>query len=355
VGERPVSLRARIVVRRDSFRLGVTVGVNAGEVVALLGPNGAGKTTVLAALAGLLRPDEGQIVLDDAVLVDTERGVHLPPQRRQVGMVVQDYLLFPHMSALENVAFGLRARGTPREAARVEATAWLDRMGVGALSGRRPRELSGGQAQRIALARALVVRPRLLLLDEPLAALDAGTRPVVRADLRRHLEAFDGCTVVVTHDPLEALVLGDRIVVLEHGTIVQEGPPGELARHPRTDYVARLVGLNLLRGDAYGQVATVGADAAVALAHEAAGPVFVAFPPSAVTLSLRRPQGSARNTWPGRVADVEQHGDLVRITVDGPVPLLADVTPLAVAELALAPGSEVWSAVKATEVAVYPA
>ena len=232
-----MSLRARIVVRRDSFRLGVTVGADAGQVVALLGPNGAGKSTVLAALAGLLRPDEGRIVLDDVVLVDTERGVHLPPQRRQVGMVVQDYLLFPHMSALENVAFGLRARGTPREAAHLEATAWLDRMGVGALSRRRPRELSGGQAQRIALGRALVVRPRLLLLDEPLAALDAGTRPVVRADLRRHLEAFDGCTVVVTHDPLEALVLGDRIVVLEHGTIVQEGPPGGLARHPRTDYV----------------------------------------------------------------------------------------------------------------------
>ncbi len=348
-------LSARIAVSRGEFRVDVTIAVETGEVVVLLGPNGAGKSTVLATLAGLLRPDEGRIVLDGAVLVDTTQRIHLPPQQRQVGMVVQDYLLFPRMTALENVAFGLRARGMSREIARAQASAWLDRMGLAQLSSRRPGELSGGQAQRVALARALVVEPRLLLLDEPLAALDAGTRPAVRADLRRHLEAYGGCTIVVTHDPLEALVLGDRIVVLEHGEVVQEGRPAELARHPRTDYVARLVGLNLLRGDARGRVAAVGPEASVALAHEAAGPVHVAFPPSAVTLSLHRPDGSARNAWPGRVADVEQHGDLVRVTVDGPVPLLADVTPLAVAELGLAPGADVWSAVKATEVTVYPA
>lgn len=348
-------LSAHIAVSRGEFRVDVTIAVDTGEVVVLLGPNGAGKSTVLTTLAGLLRPDEGRIVLDGAVLVDTGQRIHLPPQQRQVGMVVQDYLLFPRMTALENIAFGLRARGVSREIARAHASAWLDRMGLAALSSRRPGELSGGQAQRVALARALVVEPRLLLLDEPLAALDAGTRPAVRADLRRHLEAYGGCTIVVTHDPLEALVLGDRIVVLEHGEVVQEGRPAELARHPRTDYVARLVGLNLLHGDARGRVAAVGPEASVALAHEAAGPVHVAFPPSAVTLSLHRPDGSARNAWPGRVADVEQHGDLVRVTVDGPVPLLADVTPLAVAELGLAPGVGVWSAVKATEVTVYPA
>jgi len=348
-------LSAYIAVSRGEFRVDVTIAVDMGEVLVLLGPNGAGKSTVLATLAGLLRPDEGRIVLDGVVLVDTGQRIHLPPQQRQVGMVVQDYLLFPRMTALENVAFGLRARGMSREIARAQASAWLDRMGLAELSSRRPGELSGGQAQRVALARALVVEPRLLLLDEPLAALDAGTRPAVRADLRRHLEAYGGCTIVVTHDPLEALVLGDRIVVLEHGEVVQEGRPAELARHPRTDYVARLVGLNLLRGDARGRVAAVGPEASVALAHEAAGPVHVAFPPSAVTLSLHRPDGSARNAWPGRVADVERHGDLVRVTVDGPVPLLVDVTPLAVAELGLAPGVSVWSAVKATEVTVYPA
>jgi molybdate transport system ATP-binding protein len=207
----------------------------------------------------------------------------------------------------------------------------------------------------VALARALAVEPRLLLLDEPLAALDVGTRPAVRADLRRHLAAYEGCTIVVTHDPLEALVLGDRLVVLEHGRIVQDGPPEQITRHPRTDYVARLVGLNLLRGTADGRIATVGPGALVTLAHDAAGPVHVAFSPAAVTLSLHRPEGSARNAWEGTVADLERHGDLVRITVDGPVPVLADVTPLAVADLDLAPGVTVWASVKATEVTVYPA
>ncbi|MGH8775268.1 MAG: ABC transporter ATP-binding protein [Jiangellaceae bacterium] len=350
-----MSLSARVVVVLGDFELDIAVSADRGEVVALLGPNGAGKSTVLATLAGLLRPDTGQIALDGEVLVDTSRGVYVRPQERRVGMVVQDYLLFPYMSALENVAFGLRARGVPREVARAEASEWLERMGLGAQARHRPAQLSGGQAQRVALARALVVNPRLLLLDEPLAALDASTRPAVRADLRRHLAAYEGSTVVVTHDPLEAMVLGDRVVVLEHGHIVQEGAPADLARHPRTDYVARLVGLNLLSGRADGRLVTVAADSAVALAHDASGPVHVAFPPSAVTLSLHRPDGSARNTWPGRVADVEQHGDLVRITVDGPVPLLADVTPLAVAELSIAPGVEVWSAVKAAEVTVYPA
>jgi molybdate transport system ATP-binding protein len=177
----------------------------------------------------------------------------------------------------------------------------------------------------------------------------------VRADLRRHLAEYEGCTIVVTHDPLEALVLGDRLVVLEQGRIVQDGTPDQVTRHPTTDYVARLVGLNLLRGTADGRVVTVGPETVVTLAHDAAGPVHVAFSPAAVTLSPHRPEGSARNAWAGTVADLEQHGDLVRVTVDGPVPVLADVTPLAVADLHLAPGVTVWASVKATEITVYPA
>jgi molybdate transport system ATP-binding protein len=306
-------------------------------------------------VAGLVRPEFGRIVSDDVVLVDTAAGVNRAPQERQVGMVVQDYLLFPHLSALENVAFGLRARGMRRDQARGAAMSWLGRFDIVDLARRRPSELSGGQAQRVALARALAVRPRILLLDEPLAALDAGTRPAVRADLRRHLATFAGATLLVTHDPLEALVLADRIVVVEDGTVEQDGAPADLARHPRTAYVARVVGLNLLRGDARGRVVETSGKASVALAHDAAGPVYMAFPPSAVTLSLTRPAGSARNAWRGVIADVEQHGDLVRVTVNGLVPLLADVTPLAVAELALAPGVAVWSSVKATEISVYPA
>jgi len=350
-----MSLAARLSLARGDVSLDLSLGVGTGEVVVLLGPNGAGKSTVLSTLAGLFRPDAGRVVLDGVVLVDISARVHLPARQRQVGLVVQDYLLFPHLSAVENVAFGLRSRGGPRGPARATAARWLERMGLAGLEERRPHELSGGQAQRVALARALAVDPRLLLLDEPLAALDAGTRPTVRADLRRHLHSYRGCTVLVTHDPLEAMVLGDRIVVLEEGRVVQDGPPPELARHPRTGYVARLVGLNLLRGDARGRIVTLGPQAAVVVAHDASGPVHVAFAPAAVTLSLDQPHGSARNAWSGRVSDVERHGDLVRITVDGPVPLLADVTPLAVADLALGPGVEVWAAVKATEVSVYPA
>jgi molybdate transport system ATP-binding protein len=350
-----MSLSAHMSMTRDTFRLDVDVSVGDGEVVVLLGPNGAGKSTVLAVVAGLLRPTEGRLVSDDAVVLDTSAGVELAPQDRRVGMVLQDYLLFPHLSVLENVAFGLRARGARRDEARAEATAWLGRMGVADLSRRRPSALSGGQAQRVALARALAVRPRILLLDEPLAALDAGTRPAVRADLRRHLSGYTGATLLVTHDPVEALVLADRIVVLEGGTAVQEGSPKELARHPRTDYVARVVGLNLLRGEGRGRTAVVNGSASVAVPHDISGEVYMAFPPSAVTLSLSRPEGSARNAWLGIVSDLEQHGDLVRVTVDGPVPLLADVTPLAVADLSLEPGLAVWCSVKATEISVYPA
>jgi molybdate transport system ATP-binding protein len=350
-----MSLSASIQVDRPAFTLDVTLAVGPAEVVTVLGPNGAGKSTLLAALAGLIRLGDGRIELDGRTLVDVGRGTYLPPQHRRVGLVLQDYLLFPHLSALENVAFGPRSRGTSRRLARAEAAQWLDRMGIGALAGRRPRELSGGQAQRVALARALAADPRLLLLDEPLAALDVGSRPAVRADLRRYLSSYDGCTLLVTHDPLEALVLGSRIVVIQDGQIVQQGTPDEVARHPRTAYVARLVGLNLLTGHASGQVADLGGGASVVLPHATTGQVHAVFAPTAVTLSLHRPDGSARNAWPGRVSDVERHGDLVRITVDGAVPILADITPLAVAELNLAPGTAVWAAVKATEVSAYPA
>ncbi|MBB5786013.1 sulfate/molybdate ABC transporter ATP-binding protein [Jiangella mangrovi] len=350
-----MSLYADLALTRGDLELRIGLAVGAGEVVALLGPNGAGKSTTLQLLAGTLVPDGGRVELDGVTLDDAAQGVHVRPRDRRVGMVVQDYLLFPKMSVLENVAFGLRARGVPREKARAEARGWLSRMGLDGYERRRPGQLSGGQGQRVALARALIVEPRLLLLDEPLAALDAGTRPAVRAELRRHLAGYGGCTLVVTHDPLEAMVLGDRVVVLERGRVVQHGPPAEVARRPRTDYVARLVGLNLLTGVASGRTAELPSGAVVALAHEATGPVHIAFAPVAVTLSPRRPEGSARNAWPLVIADLEAHGDLVRVTTDGPVPVLADVTPLAVADLGLEPGGEVWASVKASEISVYPA
>ncbi|MFF5257698.1 ABC transporter ATP-binding protein [Actinomadura viridis] len=344
-------LDARLVVHRGSFGLDLELEAGPGEVVALLGPNGAGKSTALRALAGLLPIAGGHIRVDG-----TE--IHpLPPERRGIGMVFQDYLLFPHLSALENVAFGLRSQGAGRREARRRAAGWLDRVGLAGYADARPRALSGGQAQRVALARALAVEPRLLLLDEPLSALDAHTRLEIRAALRRHLSGFPGAAVLVTHDPLDAMVLADRLVVLEGGRVVQRGAPAEIARRPRTGYVARLVGLNLYRGHAAGGTVTLRDEAyRLDIADHLEGEVFLAFAPSAVALYPSKPDGSPRNLWEARVGAVERHGDRVRVRLDGPpLPAAADVTPAAVAELQLTEGDRVWAAVKATETHVYPA
>ncbi len=342
-----MSLDARLVVRRPRFTLDAELTVAAGEVVALLGPNGAGKTTALRALAGLVSLDAGYIRLGGEELDG-------PPEHRPVGVVFQDYLLFPHLSALENVAFGLRCRGRHRREARSVAAGLLERVGVAELAGVKPRKLSGGQAQRVALARALAVDPRLLLLDEPLSALDAQTRPAIRSELRRHLADFAGCALLVTHDPLDAMVLADRLVVIEDGTVVQTGTPTEVARRPRTPYVARLVGLNLLRGTADGHEVRVG-EATVIAAEPASGDVFVAIRPAAVAVYASRPDGSPRNVWPATVTGLEPYGDAYRVQLAGTVPVIGDLSAAAVAELRLAAGERVWAAVKAAEVDVYPA
>jgi molybdate transport system ATP-binding protein len=350
VPEREVqALRAHLVVRRGAFTLDIEITAAAGEVVALLGPNGAGKTTALRGLAGLTGLTAGAIELGGEPLH------RVPAERRPVGMVFQDYLLFPHLSALDNVAFGPRCHGEAKRAARRRAAEWLARVGLAGHAAKRPRTLSGGQAQRVALARALAVRPRLLLLDEPLAALDAHTRLDIRSQLRRHLAEFGGVTVLVTHDPLDAMVLADRLVVIEDGRVVQQGAPAEVARHPRTDYVARLVGLNLYRGTAAGHTVTLGSGVRVETTESGRGEVFVAFPPAAVALFRTRPDGSPRNLWEARVEGVERHGDQVRVHLAGPLPAAADVTPAAVAELGLAEGQRLWAAVKASETHSYPA
>ncbi|MEU8588388.1 ABC transporter ATP-binding protein [Streptomyces sp. NPDC048664] len=349
-GARDEGLDARIVVERASFRLDVALTAAPGDVVALLGPNGAGKTTALRALAGLVPLGGGHVRLDGATLDRT------PPEERPVGVVFQDYLLFPHLSALDNVAFGPRCRGASKGRAREIARTWLEHMGLADHADARPRRLSGGQAQRVALARALAIRPRLLLLDEPLAALDARTRLEVRAGLRRHLAAFEAVAVLVTHDPLDAMVLADRLVVLEHGEVVQEGTPQEIARRPRTDYIARLVGLNLYRGTATGHSVRLDAGPAVTTTEDLSGPVFVAFPPGAVTLHRERPEGaSARNVWPCEVAGLETYGDQIRADLTGELPLAADLTTVAAAELGLEPGAAVWATVKAAQTHAYPA
>lgn len=344
-------LAADLRLDRGRFRLDVRIDVAPGQVVALLGPNAAGKSTALQCLAGLLGVDDGSIRLGQDVHDDPQAGVLLPPQERAVGVVFQDYLLFPHLTALDNVAFGLRATGASRRAARSRAAHWLQRMGLADLAEVRPSALSGGQAQRVALARALAPGPQLLLLDEPLAALDAGTRMLVRSELRRHLREFAGCTLLVTHDPLDAMVLADRVVVVEDGRVVQTGSPAQVARAPQTDYVARLVGLNLFRGRSVDGRTDLDAGGVLQAAGAPDGPVLLSFPPSAVSLHRSRPQGSARNAWPGRVSGVEQHGGAtVRVAVDAQPPVLADVTTAAVAELDLVVGQAVWASVKAAEV-----
>jgi molybdate transport system ATP-binding protein len=348
-----MSLAASIAVRRGGLTVALDLAVGDGEVLAVLGPNGAGKSTALRALAGLLTPGTGRVAVDGDTWDDVAAGVHVPAHRRRLGMVFQDYLLFPHLSALENVAFGLRTRGIRHADARRTAADWLARVGLGDLGDRRPGQLSGGQAQRAALARALATDPALLLLDEPLSALDARTRLTVRAELRRHLAEFGGSTVLVSHDPVDAMALADRVVVLEEGRVVQEDAPAEVARRPRTDYVARLVGLSLLPGTAEGTTVRLDGGGVVIVADENAGPVFVAVRPESVALYLARPEGSPRNVWPARVVGATPHGAAVRCELAGAVPLIADVTATAFAELGLAPGAQVWATVKASEVTVY--
>jgi molybdate transport system ATP-binding protein len=350
-----MSMEAQVRLVLGRLELEVELAVATGEVVVLLGPNGAGKTTLLRALAGLVPLGRGRVVLDGAVLDDTAAGVSVPTERRPVGFVFQDYLLFPHLSALENVAFGLRARGLGRAEARRRAADWLDRVGLAAHADARPRSLSGGQAQRVALARAMAGDPRLLLLDEPLAALDAATRAVLRRDLRRHLASFDGTRLLVTHDPLEAITLADRLVVLEGGRVTQTGSPAAVSQRPRSRYVAELVGVNLYRGRADGDGIRLAGAGRLVAAGDHRGEVFAAVHPHAVALHRRPPEGTPRNVLAGTADSVDVVGDRVRVRVAGPVPIVAEVTPAAAAELRLADGGPVWATFKATEVAVYPA
>jgi molybdate transport system ATP-binding protein len=477
------TLRAEMLVTRGDrpggFTLDAALTVAPGEVVAVLGPSGAGKSTLLAALAGLVPLRSGTVTLGGRTLEDTATGLRVPPELRPIGVVFQDYLLFPHLSALDNVAFGLRARGagsrgphiheadpraprtrwpharglrtlglhtlglhtlglrtpglrTPGSAApgppasgsspargprvlrsrvlgprarglgRAEARRlagrWLERVGLADYAAARPDALSGGQAQRVALARALATGPEMLLLDEPLSALDVATRADVRRDLRRALAAFPGVRLMVTHDPTEAFALADRLIIIENGRVVQSGRPAEVTARPRSDYVARVAGVNLLRGHADGRRVTVTGDARadggshgisgatrasdpaetseasrtsalagaggaadpseIVVARPASGPVFVSIHPRAVTLhpaDRPAPEGSARNVLRGTVRRVDVEGDVVRVDLATRPAIVAEVTPATITDLGIGPGSQVWATVKATEVETYPA
>ncbi len=355
-------LDAHVLARRGSFAIDVPLHANAGQVIAILGPNGAGKTTVLHVLAGLLEPTRaspqgghlGQVTVDGDPWAGPS--VSVAPEVRRVGLLAAEHLLFPHLTVLRNVAYGPRARGASRRDATRRAMAELEALGVADLAGRRPGQISHGQAQRVALARALATDPRLLLLDEPLSALDPAARPEVRAALASRLTAYDGVTVIVTHDPLDALTLADRLVFLEEGRIVQEGGPRDIVEHPRNRYVAQVAGLNLFSGTASdGLHVDVDGLTVVAGEHDHRGPTWVAFAPSAVALHPERPAGSPRNTWDLTVASVELIGQTARVRCTGVIDLVAEITAGSLTTLRLHPGSPVWASVKATEIRAYPA
>jgi molybdate transport system permease protein len=328
----------------------LTLDAEPGTTIAVVGPNGAGKTTLLRALLGLTPRAHAALRLGDT---DVSA---LPPHRRGVAWVPQDGALFPHLSALGNTAYGLRSRGVARAEARRSAQEWLERLGVGHLAARRPAQLSGGQAQRVALARALAARPRLLLLDEPLAALDQTTRAQVRHTLRGHLDSFGGVCLIVTHDPVEAVSLADRVLVLDDGRAVQDAPPAEVTRHPRSPWVARMLGRNAWPGTAVAGGIELGGGGRLVVADPVTpgADVLAIIAPEAVSVHRERPGGSPRNVWPGTVREITTVGSRLRVLVTSPhaPDLVAEITPQAAAELGLAEGESVWTGVKATEVTV---
>ncbi|MFN8052502.1 MAG: ABC transporter ATP-binding protein [Acidimicrobiales bacterium] len=352
-----MSLRADIAVRLGEFDLDVTFEAGSGETVALLGPNGAGKSTVLRCIAGLLALDSGRIEVAGRTIDDPASGVRLAPQERAVGMVFQDHLLFPSMSVAENVAFGPRARGVARGDARRRAGELLELVGLGGRGGDRPSQLSGGQRQRVALARALAIDPDVVLLDEPLAALDVTTRAEIRRELRRHLDRLTDCVrLLVTHDPVDAFALADRLIVIEHGRVTQVGTIADVAARPATPYVADLLGVNLLRGLAdHGTVRLEGGGEVRIADENGAGDMFVLIRPSSVSLHRDRPDTSARNRWRCEIVGFDLQGDHVRVRLAGEIDLVAEVTPSAVTEMGLAEGRTVWASAKATDVTAYSA
>ncbi|MBV9411595.1 MAG: ABC transporter ATP-binding protein [Acidimicrobiia bacterium] len=349
-----MKLAADLGVILGELTLEVKLDLDDSAVVALVGPNGAGKTTLVRALAGLVPLDRGRVTINDRVIEDPSVGMRVPAEDRRLGVVFQEHRLFPNLNALENVAFGLRSTGTSKTLARAVAARWLERVGIADVAQLRPSQLSGGQAQRVALARALVVEPNVLLLDEPLAAVDAAARTELRHLLRAELRRYPGIRLVVTHDPVEAAALGDQVIVLERGRITQQGPLADVTARPRSPWVATMVGLNLFAGTAVDGAITLENGAVIATATHDRGLTFAAIRPNAVSLHRRQPEGSARNAWRGEAAELYFTGDRARVRIDGPVPLVAEVTAAAVAELYLADGGPVWASVKATDIDTYP-
>jgi molybdate transport system ATP-binding protein len=345
--------------------LDVEFSCAAGEVLAVLGPNGAGKSTALHLIAGLVRPDTGMIRLGDRVLTDTASGVFVPTHARRVGLLLQDALLFPHLTVAANVAFAPRSghRKRPRRQAKATAAHWLNRVDAADLADRMPRQLSGGQAQRVALARALAADPDVLLLDEPLAGLDVATATAMRKLLRDTLSRDGRSAIMITHDVLDVLTLADRVLVLESGRVVELGSAASILAAPRSHFGARFAGVNLVGGIAgpHGALTTKsgstwhGNPASDVVVGRAAVAVFA---PAAVAVYRDEPHGSPRNTIEVVVAELEAKGSALRVRADeqpdGAPGLAADITAESAAELRVAPGERVHFSVKAQEISVHP-
>ena len=346
-------LDAKLQVRRgESFQLDLSLSIPPGRTVALLGPNAAGKSTTVAALAGLLPLDRGRIALAGVTLDDPEQDVFVVPEARKVGVVFQDYLLFPHLSVIDNVAFGLRSRGVSREESLARAGEWVDRLGLAGLATRKPANLSGGQAQRVALARALVTEPDLLLLDEPLSALDVTTRVELRRTVAEHLDTFSGPRLLITHDPSEAFLLADEIHVIESGVVTQAGSADDIRLRPHTPYAADLAGSNLVQGVASDGVVDTGSHHLHIADHTVSGPVLATIRPSAISVHLGEPAGSPRNSWKTEVSLIEHLGERVRLRTGAPLSLTVEITEDATRALDLREGAEMWISIKATEIGI---
>jgi molybdate transport system ATP-binding protein len=353
-----VRVKARLEQRGVEFDL----ALDDGEVLAVLGPNGVGKSTLLLMIAGLLRPDDGRIELGGVVVTDTSTGVFVPAHARGVAMLSQQALLFPHMSVAANVAYAPRCKGQNRSTARATAQRWLQAVGAEHLADRRPAQLSGGQAQRVAVARALAAEPGVLLLDEPMSALDVTAAPALRRLLRDILRGEKRTAVIVTHDLLDALAIADKVVVFEHGRVVEMGPVRSVLASPRSDFAARIAGVNLVQGTITepGVLRTDWGTELSGLGDISPDATGVAlFRPTAVAVHLDAPHASPRNVIPVTIGEMDIHGTTVRVRSteqpDGSTGLAADVTAAAVADLDLAPGQNVYFVVKSQEVELHPA
>jgi molybdate transport system ATP-binding protein len=350
-------LEANVQARVGRFELACDLAVEAGKAVALVGASGAGKTTMLRAVGGLVRPYAGRVVCDETSWSDTTRGVFLSPQERSCGMVFAEYALFGHLSVLENVCFGLRALGTDRALARAKALDLLALFQIEPLAARRANTLSSGEMQRVALARALAVAPRVLLLDEPLSAIDVQRRAPIRASILRHIEETGIAAVVVTHDPIEALLFARDLIVMDAGSVVQRGKAPDLRERPRSGYVAAFAGVNLYEGSATpepGGISTVKVDGAeLAVIGQWQGHVALVVDPDAVILSKEQPHSSARNCLLGEVVLAYPEGNAVRVTLASSPPVIARISQKSAGELDVKPGMQLYASFKAGEVRVH--